>query len=307
MSRRLRSENEAAQKVKIEAEEEDDKLKQIKEKIFAPIVWGRVGTCFRVQDLKENYFEAALALLKEYYITNEVRLRNVEMHKDPVSCKSYMEYLFFLMKDTTSLIALDENANDRIAAVVVLNVIHKNDYGSIFNRVVMTEGEAQKKITEFNTALNRKNDIFEQFSCDSFLRIFIVCVHPDYRHKGEAIGYKMMQISLDVARSLRIPIIVGTFSCNRTQTLARKIGMEILQEISYVSWLDSMGHMIFDDPGAGNYTCALMAGRVPPAPSREDKKKVEEEGALEATKPTSTKSKKLTRQDKRDIIARKNL
>lgn len=44
---------------------------------------------------------------------------------------------------------------------------------------------------------------------------------------------------------------------------------KILNEINYVDWRGKDGEMIFDDPGAGNYSCALMAGVVPEAPEPE--------------------------------------
>lgn len=56
--------------------------------------------------------------------------------------------------------------------------------------------------------------------------------------------------------------------------------------------------MIFDDPGAGNYTCALMAGYVPQEPIPEPT----------PPKPTSTepvKKEKITRKDKRELTAKR--
>lgn len=38
---------------------------------------------------------------------------------------------------------------------------------------------------------------------------------------------------------------------------------QIEREIYYVEWRDKLNEMIFDDPGPGNYSCALMVGIVP--------------------------------------------
>lgn len=43
--------------------------------------------------------------------------------------------------------------------------------------------------------------------------------------------------------------------------------LQIVDEMYFVDWRDGEGthaNMIFDDPGVGNYTVAVMAGPVPP-------------------------------------------
>ncbi|KAJ8984080.1 hypothetical protein NQ317_006578 [Molorchus minor] len=45
--------------------------------------------------------------------------------------------------------------------------------------------------------------------------------------------------------------------------------LQTIYEISYVNWTDKAGELLFCNPGAGNYTCAVMAGIVPPPPEPE--------------------------------------
>lgn len=71
----------------------------------------------------------------------------------------------------------------------------------------------------------------------------------------------------------------------------------MIQEINYAQWRDEQGAFIFDDPGAGNYSFAVMAGKVPPAPPPEPPKQ-------EPTASPQTQSKK-TRKEKRSEIAKK--
>lgn len=63
-----------------------------------------------------------------------------------------------------------------------------------------------------------------------------------------------------------------------------------MYQIKYVEWRDKNGEMIFDDPGAGNYTCALLAGLIPVAPEPQPPPPVVE---------TDAKKEKVTRVDKR--------
>lgn len=71
----------------------------------------------------------------------------------------------------------------------------------------------------------------------------------------------------------------------------------MVQEINYAQWRDEKGELIFDDPGAGNYSFAVMAGRVPPPPPPEPP----------APDPAATKAdnKKKPRKERRTELAKK--
>lgn len=60
MSKRLRLENERVAAIKDEEREEEDKLKLIKERIYAPITWKRMSIGIRIMDIKEERFQDAL-------------------------------------------------------------------------------------------------------------------------------------------------------------------------------------------------------------------------------------------------------
>lgn len=64
MSRRYRQELEKAKNVNKEVEEEKDKIKLLREKIYAPVIWQRLGTGFRIEDLKENRYEEVVNMIK---------------------------------------------------------------------------------------------------------------------------------------------------------------------------------------------------------------------------------------------------
>lgn len=67
MSRRYRQELEKAKNVNKEVEEEKDKIKLLREKIYAPVIWQRLGTGFRIEDLKENRYEEVVNMIKVSY------------------------------------------------------------------------------------------------------------------------------------------------------------------------------------------------------------------------------------------------
>lgn len=70
MSRRARLEEEKLKQLNDELKGEEDKIKLQKERIYAPIIWKRLTSGIRIEDLKQKYFEQALKIV-------EVRSRSI--------------------------------------------------------------------------------------------------------------------------------------------------------------------------------------------------------------------------------------
>ncbi|KAH1013446.1 uncharacterized protein LOC109538683 isoform X2 [Dendroctonus ponderosae] len=265
MSRRLRIEEEKVKQLKDELQDEEDKMKLMQEKIFGPLVWRRFQNGIKVEDLQENRFNDAVDLIMQYYTAEDVLFRNTKISEDKISQNSFADRLIFKLKDRASIIAIDEENENCVAGVLVLNPVQKCDFGRVYSRTMLVEGKSYKSITDFMNYINRKVDVFEVLQCEIYLRYYLLCIAPEYR--GRALGYQMMLAGLDVARHLKIPVVMGVFNNYKTQTIGRKIGInQILYEFSYVKWSDKNGELIFCNPGPGNYTCNIQAGPVPPPP-----------------------------------------
>ncbi|KAF2901294.1 hypothetical protein ILUMI_04892 [Ignelater luminosus] len=322
MSRKLRKEEEKFKQLKEEEEEVEDKYEVQMRRIYSPLVWHKTESGFSFQDLKEDHFNEVIQMFQEHYVYNEVLCKNTELYNDKVSMDSYAERMMFYLKDGHSIMVVDKNYKEeieegeeeeekenteetkqkkkkkkedekiKIVAALILRVIHRNDYARVFSRVQLVEGEAMKKCIAFKNFVNRKVDVFAKFDCDSILRFYDICILPEYRNRG--LSLVLAKCGLNVARAMKVPVVMGVFSDFRMQKLAKKVGMETLYEMNYVDWRDPDGEMIFDDPGAGNYTLALMAGLVSILPPEPPKPKPEEEAPK--------KPPKITRAEKRALL-----
>lgn len=259
MSRKYRLEQERSQQLHQDLQEEEDKLKLQKDRIFGPIIWRRISEGIKIQDLKPDRYEDTLDMIQENYISQDVLFKNTNILRDPLSLKSFREKLLFNMKDRCSIIAVDE-VNGILAGVLILKTFKKSDYGCVFSRTQMVEGKCFQSIETFLNYVNRSVDIFEHFKCEIYLRFYLICIKPEYR--GKSIGFQLMDTGVMVAKHLGINVIMGIFDCYQLQRLAKNIGMAILYEQEYVKWIDKMGELKFCDPGAGNYSCALMSGET---------------------------------------------
>lgn len=80
-------------------------------------------------------------------------------------------------------------------------------------------------------------------------------MHPSYQEKSVEIA--LLNACVQVALSLKMPAIGGIFTCGVSQTRARSVGFHLLSEIRYSLWLVNE-QVVFDDPGRGNYSAAVM-------------------------------------------------
>lgn len=71
-----------------------------------------------------------------------------------------------------------------MAGALVLKVVRKLDFGRVFSRVQLVEGDALKKCVKIKNHLSRKTDVFADFDCETYLRYYGVCVKPEYRKRG---------------------------------------------------------------------------------------------------------------------------
>ncbi|XP_065163305.1 uncharacterized protein [Atheta coriaria] len=264
MSRRYRLEQKYLQQLRAEAEEEEDKVRQNQHSSTAPVLWATLNTGFSIHDVVDADHQDILEMLQEHYIPHDVLCRNTELIDDPVSLKSMLDHILYTLKDTTSIkiVKNEENGSETLVGVLLLRVSRKADFDRVFSRTILQDGDARKKCIAIQTALSRKLNIYETYNCESFLRYYILCIKKEFRNNG--LGYQLMRVGLDVARSLNIHVASGIFSSFNLQRNAKKLGFKLIQEVSYTSWRDkSNNELIFSDPGSGNYTCAFMICDIP--------------------------------------------
>ncbi|KAJ8984082.1 hypothetical protein NQ317_006581 [Molorchus minor] len=107
MSRRLREEEERARQALLE-QDEVDKLQVLHEQIFGPLVWRRLPSGIRIQDLKSDHYDEVLDIIENNYPQEDVVFKNSRYNEDVASQRSFRERLRFNISDNSSIIAVDE-------------------------------------------------------------------------------------------------------------------------------------------------------------------------------------------------------
>ena len=110
-------------------------------------------------------------------------------------------------------------------------------------------------------------DAYNKFNVERYLRIYILCVHPSYEKNN--LSAELLFATYQLAKSLELAAIAGIFTSAKTQSIAAEVGLQILAEINYESWIIDE-KIVFDDSRSGNYSAAFMGKLTPDEKAQEE-------------------------------------
>ncbi|KAK9870529.1 hypothetical protein WA026_008093 [Henosepilachna vigintioctopunctata] len=263
----LPTESQQLQELQRTLSKEEEKYKSFKDATFTYQLWQRVPKCnLKLQELKPNFYDDTLKLIEDYYLVEEPLFQNMNVKEDKNSILSIKTRVLNKLKDSTSIIALNEGNFLEVAGVLILVEVTRNYFSRDISRENLVHGSCHKKYVKLTSSLVQDVDLYGMFDCLTFLRIYALCIKPAYRHIG--LGLKLFENAIYIAQSLKIPIIMGIFTDSCMQVLAEKIGMQEIKSIKYSEWRNSDGEQLFTNLRVDHKTCSLMVGKVhfPPPP-----------------------------------------
>ncbi|KAJ8667118.1 hypothetical protein QAD02_008780 [Eretmocerus hayati] len=247
--------------------------------ISAPIVWVS-DRKFVVQDLRENYFEDVITLLKHHYLSEEPLCRSTNIIRDRVSANAYLDRIRSWMRDTCSLVAVSKKSG-RVVGAAIVRMNSFLERTNTYSRVLISDGQALESIMHLKNALVEQANIYETIEHDTYLRLYVLCVHPSYRKKG--VGRALLESCFRFAWTMKIPAIGGIFTSTEEQLMVEKFGFAALAEIPYNNWLVDE-EVVFENPGPGNYSAVFMAMPTPNEDTLNLMKKAREKGEVQKKK-----------------------
>ncbi|XP_032678350.1 uncharacterized protein LOC116847449 [Odontomachus brunneus] len=242
----------------MEEEKKDELMLEMEARIYAPLQWKSLAPC-KIQDLKAAQYEEALRLIKHHFFREEPMCKAASLLEDSRSVNAFLDLIKTWMKDSTSLVALSLTSG-RVIGVAVTRVNSESDRSDTYNRILKFEGDTLEDIMHLINAVIKQTNAYREFDSDVYFRIYILCVHPSYQRKG--IGTSLLAACVQVASTLKMPAIGGVFTSGLSQSLATKLGFNLVSEIRYSRWVVN-DKVVFDDPGKGNYSAAFLGMRIP--------------------------------------------
>jgi hypothetical protein len=87
---------------------------------------------YRVQDLTEDRFEEAVAIIRDKHLIDEPMKSSKGVRNCPVSVQEMVEYLWNLLRQKISLVCFKEGSNE-IVAVNILGVMTEAESNKTYN------------------------------------------------------------------------------------------------------------------------------------------------------------------------------
>ncbi|XP_016844573.1 cuticular protein RR-2 family member 47 isoform X2 [Nasonia vitripennis] len=180
--------------------------------------------------------------------------KSIKLLKDSASVSGYLDLIRIWLKDTTSLIAISAKSG-RIIGVAITRINSFLYKSNTYSRVQIFTGEALEAMMRLKGALVKQANIYESTGHDTYLCIYVICVHPSYKNKGIEKG--LLDACSRAATNMKISLLAGIFTSNNDQSIARKMEYSILTQIPYKHWIID-NNVVFDDTEIENYSAAFM-------------------------------------------------
>lgn len=225
-----------------------------------PSVWrrfeGRKPTAdgkklkFRVQDLTEDLFEAVADHMDKFFLADEPMCKYINTKGDKVACDEFRAMWLDLFTQRAALVVLLEDDDGNVAAgnekypkIVGCNctgVALKDDDKSPSKKL---KGMCTRKIIRacFDYPCELMN-VFNHYNIDKYLCALGLSVDPAYR--GQGIGAQILRAREPLCRALGLPVTITSFTAIESQTLAERVGFELLLDIPYSEYKED-GEVVF--------------------------------------------------------------
>ncbi|CAK1592838.1 unnamed protein product [Parnassius mnemosyne] len=201
-----------------------------------PTVWHRFtvrrnGTTasLRVQDLTEDKFDAALALLSEHFTRDEPPCKYIGINNYPTAVAELENLWRKTINDKLSLVCVEDkdDGSSVLVGVNVLTVVCKEDKEEPFK----SEDKVWAKLFGAVDLVARSVDLFEHYGVDKYLTAYGLVVVPEWR--GCNIGKEILRARVPLCKALGIKVTATVFTAAASQAVAKKAGFADLFEITY--------------------------------------------------------------------------
>ncbi|CAF1105881.1 unnamed protein product [Adineta ricciae] len=183
------------------------------------------STTFDIHLMTEDDYDQVLSLLLNSFFQDEPITRCIQLTDTLDFAKSIIQGC---LKDKCSFVACHPQTK-QIAAVCLNEIIYKNN-----NEENIQWGEKIRFIFEILSAVHKKRSIFEEFSADKLLHIYIISV--DQSARGHGLASKLIGKSIEYGKELQM---IGAYA-EATNLISLKSfkqqKFDVFDELIYVNY-----------------------------------------------------------------------
>ncbi|XP_018320459.1 uncharacterized protein LOC108733683 [Agrilus planipennis] len=207
---------------------------------------------FWVQDIPEEYYQSAIAMMCDYFINEEPLCRYSNAKADPQFFEDMVLLWTECLKDKVALICFMENPDPKgkpiVAGLNMTAISYKGD-----KKKTEFKSEISKRIIGALNHVTNAKDPFETLKIDEYLTAMGLLVLPEFR--GQNLGLQILKAREPLCKTLGLKATVTSFTSIISQKLAAKCGFKVLCEMTHKE-IESQNPKI-SFPGIENHTKSL--------------------------------------------------
>ncbi|VVC29773.1 Acyl-CoA N-acyltransferase,GNAT domain [Cinara cedri] len=202
-----------------------------------PRVWVTLENGFEIQELQSHRVDEVIEMIKKHYIFEEPIFVGSQIYKDNESVEQYLYLARHWIMDTLSTIAVDKKTNSIVGFLICrFNELFNRDPEMSRERIY--SGKTWKELQKFKHYLTKRSNPYKHYKVDNILEIYSWFVLPRYRKKG--IGTELlrnvMHRQLPEYKWFELDVIVGMFTSDQSQRIAKSLEMKTLYDFVYAGW-----------------------------------------------------------------------
>ncbi|KXJ78070.1 hypothetical protein RP20_CCG005669 [Aedes albopictus] len=143
-----------------------------------------------------------------------------------------------------TVVLAEDAAAKKFIGVAIAGPIRPGDPDAMVEEAATTETKKWGDILKLLALLERTADVCGRYELEQAYHLHILAVDPTYR--GHALGQRLLQFHMDLAKQLGFKAISGDFTSVFSVKLAEKLGMECISQLALGEYRDENGEKLFE-------------------------------------------------------------
>ncbi|CAD7004664.1 dopamine N-acetyltransferase [Ceratitis capitata] len=205
------------------------------------------GIHFRIVQ-KQDSDEVLQFLRKHFYPDEPLIVGSKEGHQDPED----EEFTLAQIQNATCIKAVQQHDDGERMVGVLLSGPRSNKEVKHLSKETSRCGSTNwGMILQILARAERGSNVFERYGVEQALHIHAIAVDGSLR--GRAIGARLVEEAEKLARQLAYPLLTVDCTSLYSAKLCERLGMDCVNIIKYVDYLDDEGKVVYKPPQPHEY------------------------------------------------------